>query len=133
MGVSLSLSSLSFSHKLQACNVVVTQPHGGVTHIPVHSVGDNYLTLSIVLTVLCFLCCTWYGLCCTVPAIIFATMVRNFGSRSLYWFASAVCFFVQFSWCRKFGGFLGRTSLPILVCLLIVHIVCGGERVSVNH
>lgn len=68
----------------QACNVVVTQPQVGVGHIPYHSVGDNYLTLSVVLTVLCFLCCTWYGLFCTVPAIIFATMARDAEGRGNY-------------------------------------------------
>lgn len=41
------------------------------------SVGDNYLTLSIVMTVLCCFCFAGLGLICTIPAIIFASMVRN--------------------------------------------------------
>ena len=37
--------------------------------------GDHYLTLSIVLTFLCFFLGTWYSLFCTIPAIIFAISV----------------------------------------------------------
>ena len=60
-------------------NVVVVQqqPTAVYTQTAVHASGDNFLTLSIVLTILCFLCGTWYSLLCTIPAIFLASAARD--------------------------------------------------------
>ncbi len=39
--------------------------------------SDNFLVLSILLTVVCGICGSWIGMCCTVPAIIFAVHVSS--------------------------------------------------------
>ena len=54
--------------------VVTNQPTVPVTTV-VRPAGDYYLTLSIVLTVICLFCGTWYSLFCTIPAIVIATSV----------------------------------------------------------
>lgn len=61
----------------QSTNVVVvqSQPTPGIVVHTVQPVGDHFLTLSIILTVLCVLFGTWYGLFCTIPAMIFSIMV----------------------------------------------------------
>ena len=55
--------------------VVVQQQPSTVYTTTVRPVGDNFLTLAVVLTILCCLCGTWYSLLCTIPAIIFAVNV----------------------------------------------------------
>ena len=63
----------------QSSNVVVvsSQPTPVVATTVIRPAGDYYLTLSIVLTVICLFCGTWYSLFCTIPAIIMATSVSN--------------------------------------------------------
>eukprot|EP00731_Ephydatia_muelleri_P007351 Em0003g1599a len=57
------------------CNVVIVQPKSTA---PVYTpVGDYGYTLSIVLTIICFLCGTWWSLCCTIPAIFVACSVSS--------------------------------------------------------
>ena len=55
--------------------MIVSQPAPVVATTVVRPAGDYYLTLSIVLTVICLLCGTWYSLFCTIPAIIIAASV----------------------------------------------------------
>ena len=40
----------------------------------IHNIGNHYLTLSIVMTIVCFIF-GWHSLFCTIPAIIFAISV----------------------------------------------------------
>eukprot|EP00731_Ephydatia_muelleri_P007347 Em0003g1595a len=57
----------------QQTNVVIVQPKSTA---PVYTpVGDYGYTISIVLTVICFLCGSWWSLCCTIPAIFVASSV----------------------------------------------------------
>lgn len=56
-------------------NVVVVQNQPSVTRSPFQSTQDHYLTLGIVLTILCAISGMWHSLLCTVPAIIFSIMV----------------------------------------------------------
>lgn len=59
--------------------VIKTQPPVSIVKpgMAAHPLNDHFLTLSIVLSVICFMCGTWYSLFCTVPAIIIATSVRE--------------------------------------------------------
>lgn len=57
--------------------VVVQQPAPTVITTSVRPTGDHYMTLSIVMTILCAFCFSWYALLCTLPAIIFATNVST--------------------------------------------------------
>ena len=57
--------------------VVVQQPSEPVFYTSTAAqplVSDHYLTLSIILTIFCIFCFTWYGLCCTIPALVFSLM-----------------------------------------------------------
>ena len=53
--------------------MVTTQPTPVTT--VVRPTGDYYMTLSVVLTVICIFCGTWYSLFCTIPAIVMASAV----------------------------------------------------------
>ncbi|XP_003385428.1 PREDICTED: uncharacterized protein LOC100639982 [Amphimedon queenslandica] len=63
-------------------NVVVvnSQPTPAIV-TTIRPVGDHFLTLSIVLTIVCFICGAWHALLCTIPAIIFSTMARDAEAR----------------------------------------------------
>ena len=61
---------------LQSNVVVVNQQPNPAFVTTVHPpVRDHYLTLSITLTVLCAVFGNWHALLCTIPAVIFSTMV----------------------------------------------------------
>ncbi|KAL5503404.1 hypothetical protein EMCRGX_G010348 [Ephydatia muelleri] len=63
----------------QQTNVVIVQPRSTA---PVHTkVGDYGYTLSIVLTVICFLCGSWCSLCLSIPAIFVASSARDAAAR----------------------------------------------------
>ena len=70
---------------------MVNQPTAATTTV-VRPTGDYYLTLSVVLTVICCLCGTWYSLFCTIPAIVMATSVSSINVFQLHVFIS---FFLQ--------------------------------------
>ena len=55
--------------------VVINAQPSAATTVVHHPVGDHYMTLSIVLTVICVMCGGWWSLLCTIPAIILATVV----------------------------------------------------------
>ncbi|XP_019850385.1 PREDICTED: uncharacterized protein LOC109581061 [Amphimedon queenslandica] len=58
--------------------VVSSQPTPTiVTSATHHDVGDHYLTLSVTVTVLCFITGSWSALLCTIPAIIFSIIARD--------------------------------------------------------
>ena len=57
--------------------VVGAQPTVTPAVVTVASTGDYYLTLSIVMTILCGFCFSWWALLCTIPAIIVSSNVRN--------------------------------------------------------
>ena len=61
--------------------VLVQQQPTAVYTRTVRASGDNFLTLSVFMTMICFLCGTWYSLLCTVPAIIFASAAKEAESR----------------------------------------------------
>lgn len=54
--------------------MVQQQPTAPTTTV-LRPVGDNYLTLSIVLTILCCVCTGLSSLICTLPAVFFAKQV----------------------------------------------------------
>ncbi|XP_019850383.1 PREDICTED: uncharacterized protein LOC109581060 isoform X2 [Amphimedon queenslandica] len=58
--------------------VVSSQPTPTIATTAIHhDVGDHYLTLSVTVTVLCFITGSWSALLCTIPAIIFSSMARD--------------------------------------------------------
>eukprot|EP00731_Ephydatia_muelleri_P011908 Em0006g802a len=63
----------------QSSNVVVisAQP-SAVTSTVVHRpTGDHYMTLSLVMTIICVMCGGWTSLICTIPAIMLASLAKN--------------------------------------------------------
>ena len=72
--------------------VVTAQPTGGTYTTTVHPISDNFLILSIVLTVICAIGGCWYSLCCSVPAIIFAVSVCITLHFFSYFFSSLIIF-----------------------------------------
>lgn len=65
-------------YRLFQNNVIVTQPVASShTTYETYRTSDHYFTLSIILTICCFLCGTWCALFCTIPAIIFAVNVSH--------------------------------------------------------
>ena len=60
-------------------NVVVVnaQPTVATTTVVHTSTGDYFLTLSIVMTVLCCICGGWWNLLCTISAVAIASAVRR--------------------------------------------------------
>ena len=55
-------------------NVQPTQP----VYVQYRSPGDHFYILSVVFTNICFLCCSWYALCCTIPAMVYAVKVGRY-------------------------------------------------------
>ena len=53
----------------------VVQPKRTVTTTVNTSVGDYGYTSSMVLSIICFLCGSWWALCCTIPALFAASSV----------------------------------------------------------
>ncbi|KAL5499965.1 hypothetical protein EMCRGX_G011442 [Ephydatia muelleri] len=63
----------------QSSNVVVinAQP-SAVTSTVVHRpTGDHYMSLSLVMTIICVMCGGWTSLMCTIPAIMLASLAKN--------------------------------------------------------
>eukprot|EP00731_Ephydatia_muelleri_P029068 Em0020g712a len=60
-----------------AANVVVVQPNPVTTTVTQSYVGDYYLTMSIIVTVMCFMCFGLPSLLCTIPAIFLSVAVRS--------------------------------------------------------
>ena len=58
--------------------VIRAQPPTATTTVVQRPTGDHYMTLSIVLTVICLMCGGWWSLLCTIPAIIFALAVSTY-------------------------------------------------------
>ncbi|XP_019850399.1 PREDICTED: uncharacterized protein LOC109581065 [Amphimedon queenslandica] len=61
--------------------VVSSQPTPTIATNIRRDVGDHYLALSIVLTVLCFICGPWVALFCTASAIAFSIQARDAEAR----------------------------------------------------
>ena len=73
-GFSSNPHPISFSQT--STNVVVVQaPTAVSTTVTRVNVGDYYLTMSIVVTVICFMCFGLPSLLCTIPAIVVAMSV----------------------------------------------------------
>ncbi|XP_019849299.1 PREDICTED: uncharacterized protein LOC109580494 isoform X2 [Amphimedon queenslandica] len=64
--------------------IIATQPGPTVINARIEKSGDYYLTLSIILTVICCCCGIWDSLFCTIPAIFFASAARDAESRGEY-------------------------------------------------
>ncbi|KAL5499995.1 hypothetical protein EMCRGX_G011479 [Ephydatia muelleri] len=65
------------SQQQQSSNVVVVggQPSAATTTVVHRSTGDHFLTVSVVLTILCVVCGGWGSLLCTIPAIVVASAI----------------------------------------------------------
>eukprot|EP00731_Ephydatia_muelleri_P011912 Em0006g806a len=63
----------------QSSNVVVidAQPSAATTTVVHRPTGDHYMTLSVVMTIICVMCGGWTSLMCTIPAIMFASLAKN--------------------------------------------------------
>eukprot|EP00731_Ephydatia_muelleri_P011909 Em0006g803a len=63
----------------QSSNVVVinAQPSAATTTVVHRPTGDHYMTLSVVMTIICVMCGGWISLMCTIPAIILASLAKN--------------------------------------------------------
>lgn len=46
--------------------------------------GDHFLLLSIILSIWCCVCFSWWTLCCTIPAIFFAINAQEAEARGDY-------------------------------------------------
>ena len=57
--------------------VVGGQPSAATTTVVHRSTGDHFLTVSVVLTILCVVCGGWGSLLCTIPAIVVASAVSS--------------------------------------------------------
>ena len=64
-------------HAVYYSNITAIQEQPTATITTYRAVGDHYLTMSTVLTILSVLCGT-YSLICTVPALIFSIKVCCF-------------------------------------------------------
>ncbi|KAL5499959.1 hypothetical protein EMCRGX_G011435, partial [Ephydatia muelleri] len=63
----------------QNTNVVVisAQPSAATTTVVHRPTGDHYMSLSLVMTIICVMCGGWVSLMCTIPAIMLASMAKN--------------------------------------------------------
>ncbi|KAL5499973.1 hypothetical protein EMCRGX_G011452, partial [Ephydatia muelleri] len=58
--------------------VISAQPSAATTVTVVQSpTGDHYMTLSLVMTIICVMCGGWTSLLCTIPAIMLASLAKN--------------------------------------------------------
>ena len=66
---------------MQNTNVVVVgqQTAAAPVVIETHSVGDHFLTLSVIMVILS-VCCGTIFLVCTIPAVLLASSVRYYHS-----------------------------------------------------
>lgn len=56
--------------------VISAQPYVATTVVQ-RPTGDHYAILSLVMTLLCWICGGWMSLLCTLPAIVLALAVSN--------------------------------------------------------
>ena len=65
----------------QQNTVVVTQQPTAVIYTRQYGSGDHYLLLSIIMSILCFVCGSWWALLCTIPAIFYAINAQQAEAR----------------------------------------------------
>ena len=63
---------------MQGNSGVITVQPSETVYVQNREMGDHFLTLSVVLSVVCFLFCSWCALGCTIPAICYAIKVSRY-------------------------------------------------------
>ncbi|KAL5499979.1 hypothetical protein EMCRGX_G011462, partial [Ephydatia muelleri] len=67
-----------FQPQLSSNVVVISAQPSAVTTTVVHRpTGDHYMTLSLVMTIICVMLGGWLSLMCTIPAITLAALAKN--------------------------------------------------------
>ena len=63
---------------MQGNSGVITVQPSETVYVQNRNPEDHYLTLSVVLSIVCFLFGSWCALCCTIPAICYAIEVSRY-------------------------------------------------------